>query len=78
MYEQLLTIITMLDRNSNLLDSILPAAVTQLAQINVTMTKLTERVEQYAADLEEFSERFEEAVEQMWERARLDWQNDLN
>ena len=53
---------------------ILEAIVAQLGQISAAQNRLTERVEKYVSDLEEFSQRFEEVVEQLENERRLDWQ----
>ena len=46
-------------------EKILEEMVLQLAAISGQMNKLTERVEKYVADLEEFAQRFEEVIENL-------------
>lgn len=57
------------------MEEILKAIQAQLASIEASLTKvgpLAERVDKFVADLAEFSERFEEVVQQLADERRLD------
>lgn len=60
--------------NEKLLEGILM----QLGQLNATMTDLATKVEKYAFDLNEFSDRFEEVVTQLEDERRLDLLGEFN
>jgi uncharacterized tellurite resistance protein B-like protein len=60
------------------MDKTLEAILIQLGLINTNLTKLAERVEKYAIDLSEFSDRFDEVVTQLEDERRLDLIQDYN
>ena len=48
-----------------------------LARTEVAINALIEHVEKSSADLDEFSERFEEIMTRLEQERRLDWQTDF-
>lgn len=57
---------------------LLEALVMQLGQINANLVQLTDRVDKFVFDLNEFSERFEEVVGQLENERRLDVSRDYD
>ena len=60
------------------MDEALLAIVAQLAQITAAQNRLTERLDKFIVDLSEFSERFEDVIENLENERRLDLMSDYN
>jgi hypothetical protein len=59
-------------------EKILTDIVMQLAQINITLNRLVERIDGFTTDLSDFSDRFEEVVLQMESERIIDTIGEYN